>query len=99
ADQQGGPADPPAPLPSTPPFGDGRGHPPDSGRWAGIVTRGCGAGGAVPGDSVPDSAVCGAGLRPSMSSQFSAGVRAITLVKLTFSLAAVSPAIPSSSAI
>ena len=42
---------------------------------------------------------CGAGLRPSMSSQFSAGVRAITLVKLTFSLAAVSPAIPASSAI
>ena len=31
-----------------------------------------------------------------MSSQFSAGVRAITLVKLTFSLAAVSPAIPAS---
>ena len=34
-----------------------------------------------------------------MSSQRSAGVRSITLVKLTFSLAAVSPAIPASSAI
>src|SRR5262249_15210751 len=34
------------------------------------------------------------GRRPSMSSRRSAGVRSITLVKLTFSLAAVSPANP-----
>src|SRR5436309_13464703 len=84
ADQHGGPADPPAPLPSTPPFGYGRAHPPESGRWAGIVTRGgCGAGGSVSDGSVSDGSVSdgwGAGLRPSMSSQFSAGVRAITLV-------------------
>ena len=37
--------------------------------------------------------------RPSMSSQRSGGVRSITLVKLTTSLAAVSPAIPASTAI
>ena len=36
------------------------------------------------------------GRRPSMSSQRSGGVRSITLVKLTTSLAAVSPAIPAS---
>ena len=41
----------------------------------------------------------GAGRRPSMSSQRSGGVRSITLVKLTTSLAAVSPMIPASSAI
>ena len=40
-----------------------------------------------------------AGRRPSMSSQRSGVVRSITLVKLTFSLAAVSPAIPASRAI
>ena len=53
------------------------------------------------GEIIPKGATstAGAGRRPSMSSQFSAGVRAITLVKLTFSLAAVSPAIPASSAI
>src|SRR5207342_1770758 len=72
----------------------------------GIVTRGCGpvsdgpvsdgpvSDGPVSGDSVSDG--CGAGRRPSMSSQFSAGVRAITLVKLTFSLAAVMPTMAAS---
>src|SRR6266699_3191907 len=106
ADQHRRPAYPPAPLPSTPPLGHGCGHsvdsggrppgaprdwgdaiPPDPpgppGRWAGTATAG----------------PCSTGRRPSMSSQCSAGVRSITLVKLTFSLAAVSPAIPASSAI
>jgi hypothetical protein len=38
----------------------------------------------------------GGGRRPSMSSQFSGGVAAMTLVKLTFSLATVSATIPAS---
>src|SRR5690349_19159612 len=93
-DQDRSPAYPPAPpRPSTPPLGYGRAHPAGSGRCAGMVTAvSCaGTGGTGHGS--------GAGRRPSMSSQFSAGVRAITLVKLTFSLAAVSPAIPASSTI
>src|SRR5580704_18537998 len=52
-------------------------------RWAGIRTFGTRSGGR----------------RPSISSERRAGVRSITLVKLTFSLAAVSPVIPASSAI
>src|SRR5208282_3674956 len=51
-------------------------------RWAGISTFGVGSGGR----------------RPTISSHRKAGVRSITLVKLTFSLAAVRPVIPASSA-
>src|SRR6266536_1047461 len=48
-----------------------------------------------PAGPVADTA---AGRRPSMSSQRSGGVRSITLVKLTTSLAAVSPRTPASAA-
>src|SRR5579859_5356832 len=107
ADQQRGSAyspDSPDPSPSTPPLGHRDGH--SSGgarsvfsaersvvkaplnfagspRWAGIKTLGISTGGR----------------RPSMSSQRRADVRSITLVKLTFSLAAVRPVIPASRAI
>ncbi len=42
----------------------------------------------------PGTGAAGTGRRPSMSSHRRAGVRSMTAVKLTFSLAAVSPAIP-----
>src|SRR5260370_35651080 len=104
ADQPRRAAYSPDPSPSVPPLGHRDGH--SSGgarsvfsaersvvaaplnlagspRWAGIRIFGASSGGR----------------RPSISSQRSAGVRSITLVKLTFSLAAGRPVVPASSAI
>ena len=54
--------------------------------------------GRVPPGCAPGDPAAGMGRRPSMSSQCSGGVRWMTLVKLTFSLAAVSAMIPASTA-
>src|SRR5215469_15680346 len=89
--------DPPANLSQRPWLGH-RGRRAGHGDGAAAV---CPASSAPAGSGVagrPGTGAAGTGRRPSMSSHRSAGVRSITAVKLTFSLAAVSPAIPASSA-
>src|SRR5207237_9444115 len=88
-DQQGRAAYPRAPRPRTPPFGDGRAHPADSGGRPPETPRDW-------GDSIPPHPP--GGPRPSMSPPFSPGRRARTFGKLTFSLPPVLPPVPASSA-